>query len=133
MDNNEQWIAVCGLDCTDCPLCWADRDVEAAQRLVAWFRDEGWLDEDEGAAEVMQRGPYCRGCRGDRAAHWSPDCWILHCRDDEKGLNFCSACDAFPCDRLRTWTQQNPRYTKALGRLQRMAEDSPTQSSPGQG
>jgi len=113
----QQLIAACGIDCTACPLRKADADAEAAGCLVGWFKGEGWLKEDEGVPELMQRGPYCRGCRGDRSVHWSPECWILQCCVDEKGLAFCYACEGFPCDRLVEWAAQNEKYTEALNRL----------------
>jgi hypothetical protein len=120
MATSESIIAVCGLDCTGCPLRTADTDAEAAGHLVGWFKAEGWLKEDEGVPELMQRGPYCRGCRGDRSVHWSAECWILQCCVDDKGLTFCYECDVFPCERLSEWAAENEGYTEALNRLRRM-------------
>ncbi|MEE9517110.1 MAG: DUF3795 domain-containing protein [Candidatus Adiutricales bacterium] len=123
MAENKRLIAVCGVDCAQCPLLNADTDAGAARNLVPWFRKEGWLKEDEDVTEIMQRGPYCQGCRGDRSVHWSSDCWILECCADDKGLEFCYQCDVFPCDRLSEWAEQNTRYTAALNRLGRMKID----------
>jgi hypothetical protein len=118
-----QLIAVCGLDCTGCPLRKAATDESAAQDLVGWFKHEGWLKEHEGAAEIMARGPYCQWCRGDRSVHWSANCWILECCVDDKGLEFCYECEAFPCQRLTDWAKQNEQYTQALDRLHGMREE----------
>ncbi len=123
MEAHEPTIAVCGIDCTACPLRTADTDTESARQLVGWFRSEGWLGEEEGVSLLMERGPYCRGCRGDRGVHWSPECWILQCCVDEKGLTYCYECDLFPCERLSEWATQSPGYTEALNRLQRMLRD----------
>ena len=120
MEIREQMIAVCGLDCGGCPIRTADTDSGAAEVLVGWFKSEGWLNEDEGVAELMQRGPYCRGCHGDRAVHWAANCWILQCCVDDKGLTYCYECDVFPCERLTEWAGQNENYTQALNRLQSM-------------
>lgn len=120
MDEELRWIAVCGLDCGRCPLRTADTDLESAQALVGWFKGEGWLKEDEGAAELMQRGPYCRGCHGDRSTHWNAVCWILRCCVDEKGLTYCSECDVFPCERLVEWSGEREAYARALDRLRGM-------------
>jgi hypothetical protein len=117
----EQITAVCGLDCAGCPLRKASLgDVEAAQSLVGWWKGEGWLKEGEGAAEILARGPLCLGCRGDRSAHWSPDCWILKCCVDEKGLASCHECDVFPCQRLTERAKESAGYAQALDRLQSM-------------
>jgi len=62
------------------------------------------------------------GCHGDRSLHWSPDCWILQCCVDEKGLRYCYECHVFPCERLREWAGQNEGYAQALERSQRMRD-----------
>lgn len=118
-----QMIAVCGLDCNVCPLRRASLgDIKAAQDLAAWWKQEGWLEEDEGASDVLERGPHCQHCRGDRSVHWSPDCWILKCCFDDKGLEFCYECELFPCERLSEWAKGNASYTQALERLHLMRE-----------
>jgi hypothetical protein len=116
-------IAVCGIDCTQCPLLKASQgDTQAAEHLAGWWRGEGWLKEDEGAAEVLERGPHCIGCRGDRSTHWSANCWILKCCVDDRGLDSCHECDDFACEQLVQWAAQNDSYTEALNRLRRMVE-----------
>lgn len=123
-ETSKQMIAVCGLDCGSCDIRRVPTDPEAAQRVVAWFKEMGWLEEDEGVSEVIQRSMYCTGCRGDRSVHWSSDCWILQCCVDDRGLTFCYECDVFPCERLNDWAQQSARYTRALNRLQHMRDEA---------
>jgi hypothetical protein len=113
-------IAVCGLDCGPCAIRKAPSDPEAAKRLITWFKKEGWLKESEGIDEIIKRGIYCKGCKGDRAVHWSADCWILKCCVDEKEHEFCYDCRVFPCDQLSEWAKQNDRYGKALDRLKEL-------------
>ena len=84
----------------------------------------GWLKEHEGVPEIIERGPYCCGCHGDRTVHRSADCWILQCCVDDKHLSFCYECETFPCSRLVEWAAQNARYTEALGRLHSAKEAS---------
>lgn len=67
-------MAVCGLDCETCDIRLVAADPDAAQRVVAWFREMGWLEEDEGAQEIIEREIVCKGCREDRSLHWSPEC-----------------------------------------------------------
>lgn len=61
-------IAVCGLDYGPCDirmiLTWS-HDPDKAQRIVEWFHREGWLKEDEGIDEVIGKGMYCKGCKGE--------------------------------------------------------------------
>ena len=111
-------MAACGLDCYSCEIRRAPTDPQAAQLLVDWFRSQGWLSPDEGMAEVLERKMYCCGCLGDRAIHWSADCWILACCVDERGHTDCSHCPAFPCQRLEAWAEQNAGYGAALARLE---------------
>jgi hypothetical protein len=72
-DLDVPWIAACGLDCGTCDIRLAPTDSQAARRLVAWFQEMGWLEEQEGIAEAVERGMYCKGCRGDRSTHWSAE------------------------------------------------------------
>ena len=119
----QEMIAVCGIDCTNCPLRKASLgDTEAAEQLAGWWKSEGWLKESEGVKEVLERGPHCLGCRGDRATHWSANCWILKCCVDDRGLASCHECGEFACERLVEWAAQNEGYTEALNRLRRLAE-----------
>ncbi|MFW6117461.1 MAG: DUF3795 domain-containing protein [Thermoproteota archaeon] len=123
MNLEEEMIAVCGLNCGSCDLRKAPEDSEAAERVVAWFRREGWLKQDEGMEEVIQRGMYCKGCRGDQSVHWSPECWMLKCCVDQKGHQFCYQCKDFPCKRLSERAQQNEGYRRALDRLKKLKEE----------
>ena len=110
-------MAACGLDCGRCPIRLAPGDANAARTVVHWFRQEGWLADDEGMQQAIERKMYCTGCLGDRDTHWSADCWILACCVDQRGLGNCSQCEAFACDRLVDWAGQNDSYGAALARL----------------
>jgi len=89
----------------------------------------GWLKPEEGKAEIIERGMYCKGCKGDRSVHWninddgSVSCGILECCVDQRGLQFCSECVDFPCGRLIEWSKENEKYGEALTRLKAMNAD----------
>ena len=120
-NSDDQMIAACGLVCRDCSIRKAPFDSEAAEEVVAWYRSMDWLKEHEGLPEVLKRKMYCQGCHGDRSTHWSPDCWILDCCVDQKGLTYCSECEDFPCDQLVSWSQENDSYREAFNNLKSMA------------
>ena len=103
-------IAACGLDCEKCDIYKASDDPELAQKFVDWFKRE--RNEDVAISQIR-----CAGCRGERAEHWSPDCWILKCCVDEKGHDFCFQCDEFPCEKLTAWADTEDGYQEALQRL----------------
>jgi hypothetical protein len=113
-------MAACGLDCESCEIRLAPTDPAAAKVVLDWFRQQGWLGEDEGMAQAIERKMYCTGCLGDRETHWSADCWILACCVDQRGYSNCSECEAFACDRLVEWAKQNDGYAAALARLREM-------------
>ena len=123
--NTTDWIAACGLDCEACEIRRLPFDEKAAEACITWYRQMGWLTEEEGVEEALARDMTCRGCRGDRTVHWSVNddgiCWILECCVDHRGHENCSQCCEFPCDRLVKWSKQNDGYGDALARLRRMA------------
>ena len=114
---NSELMAACGLDCRSCQIRLAPTDPAAARVVIDWFKKQGWLSQDEGMAQVIERKMVCTGCLGDRATHWSSDCWILACCVDRRGHRNCSRCEEFPCQRLVDWATQNERYRAALARL----------------
>jgi len=121
-----RWIAACGLDCESCSIRRLPFDEGVADEVVDWYRQMGWLQPAEGRDEAVERGMTCRGCRGDRSVHWSVgndgtgSCWILACCVDTKGLDHCSDCGEFPCDRLVAWSKGNDEYAKAFEGLRSM-------------
>ena len=114
-------IAACGLDCGNCSIRRFPFNEAAATEAIPWYRSQGWLKDTDGVAEAIEKGLVCHGCHGDRAAHWSDDCWILHCCVDQQKLTHCSECSAFPCERLVRWSKTDASYEQALKRLEAMA------------
>ncbi|MFO7837365.1 MAG: DUF3795 domain-containing protein [Candidatus Thorarchaeota archaeon] len=121
MFQNEM-IAACGLVCQSCDIRRMPFDDKAAKTTIKWFREMSWLDENEGVDEAVAKEMYCKGCRGDRSIHWSPDCWILQCCVDKKGLEYCYECNDFACNRLVDWSRQNEGYVAALERLKELKQ-----------
>lgn len=112
-NSRNRMIAVCGLDCSGCDIRLATTDKNLAQKIADWFRKN--QNED-----VKPEDIHCLGCKEDRNRHWSPDCWILKCCVDEKGLEYCYECEDFVCRRLEEWATQSERYQNALERLRQM-------------
>lgn len=109
-----QKIAACGLDCVQCDIRQARDDPALAQEIIEWFKRE--LD-----VEVKREDLRCDWCKGDRANHWSPECWILECCVDDKGLEFCYQCGDFPCQKLSDWAKKSQKYHDAFERLWKMS------------
>lgn len=114
--SSDKMIAVCGLECHKCDIREATNDPKVAGEIVDWFKKE--LNQ-----AVKPEDIHCMGCKGDRAKHWSADCWILRCCVDDKGLEYCYECDEFPCQKLTQWSKSSERYKEALDRLRRMGQE----------
>jgi len=114
-------MGACGLDCGACDIRRARVDPEAAQRVVTWFRQRGWLSADQGIAEAIDRGMTCTGCLGDRELHWAPDCAILRCCVDETHLEHCAQCEQFLCDILTGFAADgHAHHREAVERLKKI-------------
>jgi len=120
-EKQPEMMAVCGLDCGTCDIRLVPTNPEVAQRVVAWFHQMGWLEEDEGIVEIIERGMYCQGCREDRSVHWSPDCPLLICCVDEKGLEHCAQCEDFACEKLEAFAEESKSHQEAVEQLRRIA------------
>ncbi len=116
MDDVESLRGCCGLDCNGCDMIEAGSNPTLAHSFSKWFREERGI-------EVEPSQIHCNGCKGDREKHWSPDCYILLCCMDKKGLNDCSFCLEFPCNYLLEWSERSPRYKKALETLKQRKEE----------
>ena len=106
-------MAPCGLDCLECDIRRAKSEPDTMREILEWFARERGI-------ELRPEQVDCGGCLGDRSAHWSPDCRILKCSVDERGLSSCSKCGEFPCSQLETWASRSPRYAEGLARLKEM-------------
>jgi hypothetical protein len=85
MDLNH--IAPCGLDCVNCELFKANGNRQAWERVAA----KTGKSPEESA---------CLGCRDGNGCVYFSGCETLACVK-ERGLDFCSDCADFPCQRLQ--------------------------------
>ncbi len=123
-ESARQSIGVCGIDCDTCDFYRFSSDHEAARRVARWFRQMGAFVKSEKGTCRIGRPMRCDGCRGSRKVHWSADCWILRCCVDDRGLDSCWQCDAFPCKQLSEWAESSVRRGHALERLLQMRDDN---------
>lgn len=115
-------MGACGYDCGNCSIRHVPLDPMRAQDVVGWYKEMGWLAEDEGITEAIVKGMYCTGCHGSRETHWSADCAILLCCVDERGLTHCAQCPDFPCQRVISFESDgHAQHRAAVARLRRMA------------
>ena len=96
-----------------------EKDLEAAELMLSWFRGQGLIGENEGADAVVKKAPFCAGC-------WNiaNDCFWADCNNCDfrnccikKNINHCGDCDDFPCSRYEGWAAQTEVYKKAMEHL----------------
>ncbi len=106
--------AVCGLYCEGCTLYIATReDPERLTALAKRFQ----LSEEE-----MR----CNGCRSDKHGPYCQTCKMIKCAA-EKGIDFCSQCDEYPCTELKQFQAERPHRIELWEDLERLKTVSPKQ------
>ena len=113
---DKQELAFCGLDCSICNLRRAAHDRTAAEALVDWFRQRGWIAPHEGADEIMEKAPFYTGCRSSEGPHFCGGCTMRSCCEEKK-LNHCGECPAFPCKPYAEWTEGLAHHQAAMEQL----------------
>lgn len=106
-------MSACGLDCTVCDIYLLPVSEEVQAKILPWFRSRGWLGENEGIDEVIERKMYCKGC-GDKEVWWSDNCEVAKCCIQEKKLQNCSVCPDCACEIYRKWGEQGGKYAEAF-------------------
>ena len=99
--------AVCGLYCQACSLYIATREDPARLRRIA---DQFHLSEEEVrclGCRSHKRGPYCQQCRMSACSR-------------ERGLDFCSECQDYPCDDLKQFQGERPHRLELWSSLARI-------------
>jgi len=109
-------MATCGLLCHKCDIFLAIDDKNLVKKIAEWFNENGYSD-------IKPKDIHCKGCKGNKDKHWSPDCWIIKCCVDEKGLEFCYECKDFPCEKLQKWSKKNDGYRQAFERLKKLSNE----------
>ena len=101
------WLACCGLDCGQCSI-----HLRTNEELDYWQQKSVDLN--------LIR---CDGCRSAREGHhWSPECKILACCLDERGLDFCAQCSDFPCPIIEDFVEGVEHHARAVETLRKMKQ-----------
>ena len=123
-------LAPCGIDCNECASykVTMEQDLNAAEFLVEWYKNMGWIGKDESAEAVLKKNPLCKGC-------WNTakeDCFFkcpCGSRDfrvcvTEKQINHCGECSDFPCEHYREFATGNKSHKKAMEHLTSLRANS---------
>ena len=114
-----EMLGACGIDCGPCPIRLIPIDEEASTDVIKWFKEMGWLKENEGIAEAIEKKMYCNGCQSDREVHWSGNCRIMLCCVDEKHQEHCGQCsELLSCEKLEAMASDgHEHHNKAVTSL----------------
>ena len=107
--------AVCGIDCNECGHYKIGHDLKAAEYLVEYFRSGGWIGENDGAEEILQKVPLCRGCwdKTNIRTYDCANCFLRACCE-ERQLNHCGECDDFPCGKYIEFVGDFDHHKRAM-------------------
>jgi hypothetical protein len=108
-ESDKKLAAVCGLYCEACTLYIATtEDPERLKILSERFQ----LSEEEMT---------CYGCRAEKRGPYCQTCRMFSCAV-ERGIDFCSECDEYPCDDLKEFQSQMPHRNELWNDLERIKE-----------
>jgi hypothetical protein len=103
--------AVCGLYCPSCSLFIATR--EEPQRLPALAARMGKTIDDV----------TCEGCRSSKRSFFCRDLCVMKSCAEKKGIDFCSQCDEYPCEPLKTFQAAAPHRRELWTSLESIKKD----------
>jgi ribosomal protein L40E len=87
--------AICGLFCNACSLYIGSTEDENRLKMIA--------DRFNESIEFVR----CLGCRSERVGSHCKECHFKTCATD-KGIDFCSQCETYPCDALKEFQGKAP-------------------------
>jgi len=105
--SDKTYAAVCGLYCEACSWYIATHeDPERLRKLAAQMH----FSEEESA---------CYGCRSGKRLPYCGKCKMVTCAA-ERGIDFCSECEEYPCDELKLFQSAMPHRIELWDNLERI-------------
>ena len=106
-DADKKMAAVCGLYCEACS--WFISTTEDPERLKRLSAERNWSVEES----------RCYGCRSEKRLPYCGQCKMSICAE-KRGIDFCSECEAFPCDDLKQFQSAMPHRIELWRNLERI-------------
>jgi predicted RNA-binding Zn-ribbon protein involved in translation (DUF1610 family) len=106
---DKRLAAVCGLFCPACSI------------FIATHEDPERLRKLAERAQLSVDDARCEGCRSDKRYPYCKICKMSACAA-EKGLDFCGACEEYPCEDLRTFQAERPHRIELWANQARIQE-----------
>ena len=99
--------AVCGLYCEACTL------------FIATTEDPARLKALAARFQLSEEAIKCYGCRSAKRGPYCENCKMFACAA-ERGIDFCSECEAYPCDDLKQFQSERPHRIELWADLDRI-------------
>lgn len=106
-DVTQHLAAVCGLYCGACTA------------YIATTEDPARLTQLAAQFQLSKEAIRCYGCRSAKRGPYCQVCKISACAA-EKGIAFCSECEAYPCDDLKQFQAEAPHRLELWDDLARI-------------
>lgn len=104
---DKKYAAVCGLYCEACSLFIGTmEDPERLKWIAARF-------------QVSEEAAKCYGCRSEKRFPHCDNCKMSACAA-ERGIDFCSECEEYPCQHLKEFQSERPHRIELWDDLERI-------------
>ena len=108
----------CGLFCGDCKIynAYATDDVESRKKIAQEYREIR-------GRNITPEQVKCLGCKAADSSCWESKCKIRACAE-ERGMEFCYQCLAYPCDMLQKFHGDHPEARENLKTISKVGSDA---------
>lgn len=111
----DKMIAICGVDCSECPALLATQNNDDARReevAETWSRQYN--------ADIKPEQINCDGCtsKSERIFFYCNICEISRC-GKEKGVENCAHCDEYACEKLTEFFAMAPEARTTLEEIRK--------------
>ena len=109
MDEEFVYDTYCGLNCGACHMLIANEE-----------KNEQWLAATAEKQNRKLEDMRCHGCKTDITAIFCANCGMRMCAR-EKNLEFCSECSDYPCQKIKSFRNDDaPHHSAIIKNLERI-------------
>jgi hypothetical protein len=104
----DRYETYCGLYCGACPAFRATQEGKIVEQAAQW--------------QASPKDVTCQGCKSIVVSVYCRTCDLKSCAQ-ERGVDSCAECDAYPCERLTAFRDDDaPHHSVVVRNLDRLAQ-----------